>query len=104
MAIDKAPVMAVQTRGSGPDLVLFHGGMGCWQHWVRNIEALSEHFTVHALDHPSYGASLHALAGVLSQQGKYGDAEALLRESLAIDQKVLDEHDIIRVQDDYGRK
>jgi pimeloyl-ACP methyl ester carboxylesterase len=49
--------MEVQTRGSGPDLVLFHGGMGCWKHWVRNIGPLSECFTVHALDHPSYGAS-----------------------------------------------
>jgi pimeloyl-ACP methyl ester carboxylesterase len=57
MAIDEAPLMAVRRRGSGPDLVLFHGGMGCWQHWVRNIGPLSEHFTVHALDHPSYGAS-----------------------------------------------
>lgn len=57
MAIDEAPVMAVRTSGSGPDLVLFHGGMGCWQHWVRNIGPLSGHFTVHALDHPSYGAS-----------------------------------------------
>ena len=57
MASDHAPVMAVHTRGSGPDLVLFHGGMGCWQHWVRNIAPLSEHFTVHELDHPSYGAS-----------------------------------------------
>ena len=49
--------MAVERRGHGPDLVLFHGGMGCWKHWVRNIGPLSEHFTVHALDHPSYGAS-----------------------------------------------
>jgi len=49
--------MAVRTRGSGPDVVLFHGGMGCWRHWIRNIDALSERFTVHALDHPSYGAS-----------------------------------------------
>lgn len=55
--MDTAPVMAVRTRGSGPDLVLFHGGMGCWQHWSRNIEALAAHFTVHALDHPGYGAS-----------------------------------------------
>jgi pimeloyl-ACP methyl ester carboxylesterase len=31
--------------------------MGCWQHWSRNIEALAAHFTVHALDHPAYGAS-----------------------------------------------
>lgn len=57
MAIDDAPAIAVHTRGSGPDLVLFHGGMGCWQHWSRNIGPLAEHFTVHALDHPAYGAS-----------------------------------------------
>ena len=54
---DSAPVMARHTRGTGPDLVLFHGGMGCWQHWARNITPLSAHFTVHALDQPSYGAS-----------------------------------------------
>jgi 2-hydroxy-6-oxonona-2,4-dienedioate hydrolase len=52
-----APPMAARTRGHGPDVVLFHGGMGCWMHWIRNIEPLAEHFTVHALDHPSYGAS-----------------------------------------------
>lgn len=55
--MDESPVMAVRTSGRGADVVLFHGGMGCWQHWVRNIGPLSAHFTVHALDHPSYGAS-----------------------------------------------
>ena len=49
--------MAVHRSGRGPDLVLFHGGMGSWKHWIRNVEALGEHFTVHALDHPSYGDS-----------------------------------------------
>ena len=49
--------MAVHRQGRGPDLVLFHGGMGSWKHWVRNIEPLAARFTVHALDHPSYGAS-----------------------------------------------
>ena len=49
--------MAVETRGTGPDVVLFHGGMGSWRHWIRNIDALAARFTVHALDHPSYGAS-----------------------------------------------
>ena len=49
--------MAVQRRGRGPDLVLFHGGMGSWKHWIRNVDALATRFTVHALDHPSYGAS-----------------------------------------------
>ena len=54
---DRAPRMAVHRRGSGPDVVLFHGGMGSWKHWIRNIEALATRFTVHALDHPAYGAS-----------------------------------------------
>jgi pimeloyl-ACP methyl ester carboxylesterase len=53
----QAPVMAVETQGSGPDVVLFHGGMGCRKHWIRNIGPLSEHYTVHALDHPAYGES-----------------------------------------------
>jgi 2-hydroxy-6-oxonona-2,4-dienedioate hydrolase len=49
--------MAVQRHGRGPDLVLFHGGMGSWKHWIRNVEPLATRFTVHALDHPAYGAS-----------------------------------------------
>jgi len=52
-----APRMAVHRRGRGPDLVLFHGGMGSWRHWIRNVEPLATRFSVHALDHPSYGAS-----------------------------------------------
>jgi pimeloyl-ACP methyl ester carboxylesterase len=49
--------MAVRRSGHGPDLILFHGGMGSWKHWIRNIEPLSARFTVHALDHPAYGDS-----------------------------------------------
>jgi pimeloyl-ACP methyl ester carboxylesterase len=49
--------MAVERRGRGPDLVLLHGGMGSWRHWARNVDALATRFTVHALDHPSYGRS-----------------------------------------------
>ena len=49
--------MAVHRSGSGPDVVLFHGGMGSWKHWIRNVEPLGVRYTVHALDHPSYGAS-----------------------------------------------
>jgi pimeloyl-ACP methyl ester carboxylesterase len=49
--------MAVRRAGRGPDVVLFHGGMGSWKHWIRNIDALATRFTVHALDHPSYGDS-----------------------------------------------
>jgi 2-hydroxy-6-oxonona-2,4-dienedioate hydrolase len=50
-------MMAVRRFGSGPDVVLFHGGMGSWKHWIRNVGPLSERFMVHALDHPSYGES-----------------------------------------------
>ncbi|HEY4911425.1 MAG TPA: alpha/beta fold hydrolase [Methylomirabilota bacterium] len=53
----RAPGMAVHRSGSGPDVVLFHGGMGSWKHWMRNIDALATRFTVHALDQPSYGVS-----------------------------------------------
>ena len=49
--------MVVHRSGHGPDLVLFHGGMGSWKHWVRNVGPLAERFTVHALDHPGYGDS-----------------------------------------------
>jgi pimeloyl-ACP methyl ester carboxylesterase len=52
-----APAMAVHRRGGGPDVVLFHGGMGSWKHWIRNVGPLATRFSVHALDHPSYGAS-----------------------------------------------
>jgi pimeloyl-ACP methyl ester carboxylesterase len=31
--------------------------MGSWRHWIRNVEPLATRFSVHALDHPSYGAS-----------------------------------------------
>jgi len=42
--------MAVCRSGSGPDVVLFHGGMGSWKHWIRNVDPLAARFTVHALD------------------------------------------------------
>ncbi len=47
--------VAVKKAGSGPPLLLFHGGMGSWTHWLRNIDALASHFTVMALDLPGYG-------------------------------------------------
>lgn len=43
--------------GSGPDLLLVHGGHGNWLHWVRNIEALARHHTVWVPDLPGFGAS-----------------------------------------------
>jgi pimeloyl-ACP methyl ester carboxylesterase len=49
--------MPVRTRGAGPSLVLFHGGMGSWNHWIRNIDALAACFRVHVVDLPGYGAA-----------------------------------------------
>ncbi len=43
--------------GSGPPLVLLHGGYGSWMHWVRNVIPLSRRFTVYACDLPGLGES-----------------------------------------------
>jgi 2-hydroxy-6-oxonona-2,4-dienedioate hydrolase len=43
--------------GSGPSLVLIHGGAGSWMHWIRNIEPLSRAYTVWAPDMPAFGDS-----------------------------------------------
>lgn len=61
--------------GSGPPLVLVHGGNGSWLHWVRNIDALARHHTVWLPDLPGCGesqelaapASLERLVQALSQ-------------------------------------
>ena len=50
-----AGALPCHVEGSGPPLILFHGGMGSWTHWVRNIPVLRERFTVHALDLPGCG-------------------------------------------------
>lgn len=49
--------LACRVEGAGPPLVLFHGGSGSWTHWIRNIPALAEHFTIHAFDLPGCGDS-----------------------------------------------
>jgi pimeloyl-ACP methyl ester carboxylesterase len=43
--------------GSGPPLVLLHGGYGSWMHWIRNAPVLSRQFTVIAVDMPGLGDS-----------------------------------------------
>ena len=45
-------------EGSGkPILLLFHGGSGSWIHWIRNVQPLSQHYTVYAADLPGLGDS-----------------------------------------------
>lgn len=49
--------LAARVTGTGDPLVLLHGGMGSWNHWARNIDALSGRFTLYLLDMPGYGDS-----------------------------------------------
>jgi pimeloyl-ACP methyl ester carboxylesterase len=43
--------------GSGPAVVMFHGGGGSWTHWLRTLPALMPDFTVWIPDIPGYGDS-----------------------------------------------
>ena len=61
---DKEPALkrastgvAYRTAGTGVPLFLLHGGSGSWTHWIRNVNPLSSHFAVYALDLPGYGQS-----------------------------------------------
>jgi 2-hydroxy-6-oxonona-2,4-dienedioate hydrolase len=54
--------LAVRYWGKGAPLVLFHGGMGSWTHWCRNVVTLAYKFTVIAVDLPGYGDSSDAAA------------------------------------------
>jgi pimeloyl-ACP methyl ester carboxylesterase len=49
--------LAWRIWGSGPPLVLLHGGYGSWTHWIRNVPVLSRQFMVIAPDLPGLGAS-----------------------------------------------
>jgi 2-hydroxy-6-oxonona-2,4-dienedioate hydrolase len=49
--------LSVRTWGKGEPVVLLHGGMGSWRHWIRNLDALAACFTVHAVDLPGCGDS-----------------------------------------------
>ena len=46
--------------GSGPALVLLHGGTGSWRHWVRTIPHFAASRTVLAADMPGLGESAMA--------------------------------------------
>jgi pimeloyl-ACP methyl ester carboxylesterase len=48
--------------GSGPPLVLLHGGYGSWSHWVRTIPALRHERTLYVPDIPGLGESAEAPA------------------------------------------
>lgn len=74
--------------GSGPPLVLLHGNYGSWTHWIRNVEALSRHYRVIAVDIPGFGDSavppepysIHSVAGIIAEGvlGLAGEAKVHL--------------------------
>lgn len=52
---EQAGALALRRFGSGAPLVLIHGGVGSWTHWIANVEALARSFCVTAVDLPGYG-------------------------------------------------
>ncbi|MBV8492891.1 MAG: alpha/beta hydrolase [Alphaproteobacteria bacterium] len=61
--------MVWRSWGSGPPLVLLHGGYGSWTHWIRNVLPLARQFCVIAPDLPGLGESAsppepHTAAGL----------------------------------------
>jgi len=58
----RAGGLAVRAAGTGPLLLLLHGGFGSWNHWIRNVDALAAEFRVVVPDLPGMGESSAALA------------------------------------------
>ena len=52
--------------GTGPHVLLVHGGHGSWLHWARNIDALAARHTVWVPDLPGFGASGDPADGEMS--------------------------------------
>jgi pimeloyl-ACP methyl ester carboxylesterase len=50
-------VLVWNVWGSGPAVLLLHGGHGSWSHWIRNIDVLARDRTVLVPDIPGYGDS-----------------------------------------------
>lgn len=57
--------VVMRCLGSGPPLILLHGGHGSWLHWVRNAAELARSHTVWMPDMPGYGESSSVLSGEL---------------------------------------
>ena len=49
--------VACRSWGAGPVVLLVHGASGCWTHWVRNIDRLSQRNRVVVPDLPGFGDS-----------------------------------------------
>ncbi len=69
-------------------------GLGLYNQATRLLEgALAIRRQVHGGDHPEVAATLHDLAYLLRDQGRFSDSEPLFRESLAMRRRLFgDEH------------
>jgi len=56
--------IAYRITGSGPMLVLVHGGTGSRLHWARTVAALRARFRIVTIDLPGYGESSTPAPGV----------------------------------------
>lgn len=64
--------------GSGPPLVLLHGGHGSWLHWARVIPELSSSFSLWMPDMPGYGET------TLTPNGGLTELVSQLRQGLDV--------------------
>jgi len=78
-----ALTIAYERRGDGPPLVLLHGGMSDHREWRRQLDGLSDGFTVVAWDAPGCGASSDPPETF--RMADYADSLAGLIEALGLD-------------------
>lgn len=53
--VERVGALAVRRFGAGRPLLLVHGGVGSWSHWVANVQTLARSFEVIAVDLPGFG-------------------------------------------------
>ena len=75
--------VAFETRGAGPPLLLLHGGASDAREWRRQLDDLSDEFTVVAWDAPGCGRSSDPPEGFLLDG--YADCLAGLVDVLGLD-------------------
>ena len=75
--------IAYERRGDGPPLLLLHGGMNDHREWWRQLDGLSDGFTVVAWDAPGCGASSDPPETF--RMADYADSLAGLIDALRLD-------------------
>ena len=55
VSVERVGALAVRRFGAGVPLILIHGGMGSWTHWIANLPGLASRFGLMAIDLPGFG-------------------------------------------------